>query len=317
LSLGFEVSREALSTTCADLARQTGVDVLGMLDYATTTLSAPSELATLTPEIAEDYAEDVESASMSRASAATSKLRTISVANEATRGTTFGVAASSESVVESLSPTTLGEAGFWESLFSPGFEPVSYEHKWDPATFSGVGDPIGEAEFWRLQTGNSCAVNAQICVIESMTGESIPEAVACDWLEERGWYDPDRGTSPSDMARLMDARGIESELSRHNEILDLAAALEEGERVIVALNANEIWTPLRHPVTGEVISQSEPGGHAVWITGIDQHHDGSFSVIMNDTGHTDGRMQAVALEDFMEAWADYDNLMVAVKAPTC
>lgn len=192
---------------------------------------------------------------------------------------------------------------------------VPYEHTWNPSHFNGVGDPVGEAEFWRLQNGNSCAVNAQISVIESITGEVIPEATACDWLEGEGCYDPHTGTTLDGMNKLVEHHGIPSELTTGATIDDLADALDRGDRVIVALNAQEIWEPLRDAETGEVVPQAG-GGHAVMITGIDQAEDGSFTVIMNDSGHPEGQMRAVALEDFLEAWSDYDNAMVVARGGT-
>lgn len=187
---------------------------------------------------------------------------------------------------------------------------VPYEHTWSPSQFDGVGDPLGEAEFWRLQNGNSCAVNAQLSIIESITGTVIPEATACDWLEGQGYYDPATGTSLDGMNKLVESQGIPTEMSTGATIDDLADALDRGDGVIVALNAQEIWEPLRDAQTGEVVAQPGAYGHAVMITGIDQAEDGSFTVIMNDSGHPEGQMRAVALEDFLEAWNDYDNTMI-------
>jgi hypothetical protein len=193
-------------------------------------------------------------------------------------------------------------------------DPEPYSHTWDPTCFDGYGMPLEDAEVWRLQNGPSCAVNAQLMVIEVLTGECLPETETCDWLEGQGWYDPRGGTSMQDLDRLLIHNGIETEVTGGADISDIADALERGDKVIVPLNAQEIWEPLRDPDTGEVVPQPGPYGHAVVVTGIDQNADGSFTVILNDSGTPNGQMSAVALEDFLEAWEDYDNQMIVAKA---
>ena len=94
---------------------------------------------------------------------------------------------------------------------------------------------------------------------------------------------------------------------------DIANALEKGDRVIVALDANEIWSPLRD-ADGIPIEQPN-GGHAVWVTGIDPQADGSVKIILNDSGHPDGKMTAIDAVDFLNAWEDYSNFIVVADAP--
>jgi len=74
--------------------------------------------------------------------------------------------------------------------------------------------------------------------------------------------------------------------------------------VIVGLDAKEIWTPLHDASTDAPLEQDPPMGHAVWVTGIDQQPDGSFVVLLNDPGAPFGEIEAVPLEDFVNAWED-------------
>ena len=186
---------------------------------------------------------------------------------------------------------------------------------WEPDRFEGWGNPIEDADCWQLQDGqNSCAVVAQIGVYESITGEDISEAEACQIAEENGWFDPEIGTYPENVGKLLEALGIPTEQRYEANLEDIATALERGDKVIVALDANEIWTPIRDPATGSPVEQSN-GGHAVWVTGIDQQPDGSVQIILNDSGTPDGRMKAVDAADFLNAWQDYGNLLVVADAP--
>ena len=201
---------------------------------------------------------------------------------------------------------------FWDDILGPS-EVEDYHHTWNVEDFDGVGDPEAYGPYWDLQNGNSCAVNAQRWVIESMTDIEMSEEEACQLAIDNDWYDPASGTMPEHMNKILEYHGLETNMSygdSENQLEKLIEALENGDHVIVGLNAHEIWSPQRYVNSGMPVEQYPPGGHAVWVTGVDFHEDGSITVIMNDTGHPNGRMEAVALEDFVNAWGDFDNLMV-------
>jgi hypothetical protein len=188
-------------------------------------------------------------------------------------------------------------------------------NEWNPSDFDGWGNPEADAHCWHRQEGNSsCAVVAQIGVYESITGQEISEAEACRIAQENGWYDPESGTTPENVGKFLKYWGIPTDQRYDGTLVDIADALERGDKVIVGLDANEIWYPARDPETGAPMEQSN-AGHAVWITGIDPEPDGSVKIILNDSGTPDGRMMVVNAEDFLNAWADYGNLLVVADAP--
>lgn len=184
--------------------------------------------------------------------------------------------------------------------------------EYDLSQFDGVGDPQGAARFWQRQTGNSCAIMAQICVLEYLTGRRIGEDEACAWLEEQGWYDPYGGTSRANSARVLELTGVPYEVCDGADFETLVECLEQGEQVVVGFNAEEVWNPLRDS-HGRVVPQPDGGGHAVWITGVDVDDNGSVVVLMNDTGHPEGAARPVALEDFLMAWDHFGNFMVIAR----
>jgi hypothetical protein len=188
-------------------------------------------------------------------------------------------------------------------------------NEWNSSDFDGWGNPKVDADCWHRQEGNSsCAVVAQIGVYESITGQEISEAEACRIAQENGWYDPESGTTPENVGKFLEYSGIPIEQRYDATLVDIADALERGDKVIVGLDANEIWYPARDPETGAPMEQSN-AGHAVWITGIDPEPDGSVKIILNDSGTPDGQMMVVNAEDFLNAWADYGNLLVVADAP--
>lgn len=189
--------------------------------------------------------------------------------------------------------------------------PMPYHTDWNPATFHGVGNPVGESSHWHQQHENDCAVMAQADVYESITGRHLTEQEALSIVTQHGWYHD--GTTLPDTGRLLNYLGIPTQQYTNASLQDLYTVLQHGDHVIVGVNANEIWFPYHDSATGSPIEQSV-GGHAVWVTGIDQAPDGSIKIILNDTGKPGGQMEAVDASDFMNAWSDFNNFMVVAPA---
>lgn len=191
---------------------------------------------------------------------------------------------------------------------------VPYVHTWSSERFDGLGSPGGLRSFHRQQQGqNACAVVAQISVLESITGQRVGEADAAKRAEEMGIYAPAEGTPTRALGALLASYGVEVERREGCTVDELADALSRGDRVLVPLNAQEIWFPHR-AAGGTVVPQIPPAGHAVWVTGIDCQDD-RWTVLLNDSGRADGAMFAVSLDDFSQAWAEFDNLAVFARAP--
>ena len=105
-----------------------------------------------------------------------------------------------------------------------------------------------------------------------------------------------------------------STIQEYNATLsDIAIALSQGDKPIVGLDANEIWTPKRDQY-GNPVEQSD-AGHAVWVTGIDQKANGSYNVILNDSGTPYGRSEVVSYVDFNNAWTDMGHFLTIADNP--
>ncbi|MGK7893675.1 MAG: hypothetical protein AB4372_08635 [Xenococcus sp. (in: cyanobacteria)] len=219
----------------------------------------------------------------------------------------------SETVVDNFYPEELSVLNVVDSLHNllNWFVP---ENQWNIDEFDGWGSPEEHAQFWQKQQGeNSCAVVAQTNIYESITGNRISEEQACEIAQENGWFDPETGTHPNDVGKLLNELGIPTEQRYDAELDDIADALEKGDRVIVGLDANEIWYPLRDNF-GNPIEQTN-AGHAVWVTGVDTQPDGSVKIILNDSGHPNGKMAVIDAVDFVNAWQDFGNFLVVADAP--
>ncbi|MDZ4180671.1 MAG: C39 family peptidase [Coriobacteriia bacterium] len=172
-----------------------------------------------------------------------------------------------------------------------------------------VGDPIGSTEYWCQQEEmNSCGVATQRGVIEAVTGQRVPEAELADLAESRGWYDPTCGTAPDAVGNLLEEYNVPVIRSYDTSFEALLDALAKGEKVIVGVDANEIWSQLVD-ASGSPIEQPD-AGHAVWVTGIEFSADGSVQVVVNDPGHSAGAGVRVPVDHFENAWKDFGHYAV-------
>lgn len=161
------------------------------------------------------------------------------------------------------------------------------------------GTPWTDAQYWRYQqSATSCAVVAQICVFQSLTGHYISEADANHFAQHMGWFDPTVGTPIVYIGHILDVLGIPTYETFHA----LQSALARGDKPIVGLDANEIWYP-QVDGYGNPLEQLD-AGHAVWVIGINYGWDGSISILLNDSGTPYGLASVVSYGDFMNAWQD-------------
>jgi hypothetical protein len=166
-----------------------------------------------------------------------------------------------------------------------------------------AGDWAGDASTWHLQEApSSCAIACQTDVLHSF-GIEVAEGQIAELAQEQGWYDPRLGTDPRSLGHVLEAFGIPVTQSYDTSLVEIKDALDEGRKVVVGLDANEIWEPQKD-VWGNPMEQPD-GGHAVWVTGIEESPAGDLEVILNDTGHEAGRGSRVAMHDFLNAWDDF------------
>jgi len=171
-----------------------------------------------------------------------------------------------------------------------------------------VGTPGEDAQFWQPQTTPfTCAVVAQRGIIEAFTGEPISEAQLVYDATANGWLS-DGGMSPLDVGNLLELYNIPCHVDMGATVEDLMAELTQGHKVIVGVDAGELWDqdfPLE-----DFFEQS--ADHAIWVTGVDMSDPDNPMVIINDSGKPeDGAGNAYPLADFVDAWEDSGFYYVA------
>jgi hypothetical protein len=188
-----------------------------------------------------------------------------------------------------------------------GYEPNHSESTFDPNIYQG-NQP-------------SCAVRSQEIIMRDY-GISIPQEELIQFATEQGWYssDPVNGGTPRDATgNLLDAMGIETKRYDNATIFDIINELKAGHRVIVSVDADELWIKKEHNlykrIFGEItnrvndklddINGREGANHALIVAGInvDPSNPSDMKVVLIDSGTGD-----VCIEynffAFKKAWDD-------------
>ena len=179
---------------------------------------------------------------------------------------------------------------------------------------------------------NTCAIRSQEIILRDY-GIIIPKDVLVDYATEHGWFDPDPdkgGTPKGYIGNLIDACGIRTVRTENATIYDIIAELRAGHRVMVSLDADELWVKnepnLFNRLFGEAVNRVndtiqnmrgvEGANHALVVAGVNvnPHDPSDVKVVLIDSG--DGKVCIeYSLKDFQNAWADGHCQMVSTTVP--
>lgn len=170
------------------------------------------------------------------------------------------------------------------------------------------GNPIPAMEKWEYQgdTGR-CALYSQKFVIEELTGQELDADDLAELAQERGWFSEESGTPLMSMNKILDHYGISNEMSFYNSISDIQECLDSGGKVIVSIDADEIW----YGETDNLFTPGDGPNHAVEVIGIDNSNPFEPMVVLNDSGNPNGCGEMVPLDTFLDAWEDGNCQMIA------
>lgn len=179
-----------------------------------------------------------------------------------------------------------------------------------------IGDPVDDMEHWHQQTyKDTCAITSQEFILDDLTGLDFSEDELRQEALDNGWYTDGGGTPLECIGNILESHGIPIEKEYGCTLEDLSDKLAQGEKVMVAIDADEIWNPNEIDLD-EVLANAYgmPGqgvNHAVQVIGIDNSDPNNPMVILNDPGHPDGQGMTVPADQFINAWQDGDGYMVS------
>lgn len=167
-----------------------------------------------------------------------------------------------------------------------------------------------------------CAIRSQQIVLRDY-GIDIPLEQLREYAIQQGWYDPsDGGGTPMGcIGALLNACGVEARQQADCSIYDIVNELAQGHRVIVGVDANELWADRE----GDLFAQAreymkdlfrETPNHALIVAGVEVNPQdpADVKVILTDPGTGDLRIE-YSLDDFMDAWQDSGCFMTTTTTP--
>ena len=212
-----------------------------------------------------------------------------------------------------------GLPGLATSEYDGESMPVTELGNFDPSLSNMdkvIGDPVSAMEKWECQgsTGR-CGLYAQKFVIEEFTGKDIDMGEYLKVAKDNGWFGEGDGTAALNMNKMLDQYGIKNEMTFHNSLEDIEASLSRGERVIVSIDADEIWYGEKDNVFTPFDAEGlDSANHAVEVIGIDKTDPDNPMVVLNDSGTPAGRGELVPADIFCDAWDDGNCQMIRCMA---
>lgn len=167
-----------------------------------------------------------------------------------------------------------------------------------------------------------CAIRSQQIILRDY-GIDIPLEQLREFAIQQGWYDPSEGggTPMGYIGALLNACGVEARQQSDCSIYDIVNELAQGHRVIVGVDANELWADRE----GDLFAQAreylkdlfkETPNHALIVAGVEVNPQdpADVKVILTDPGTGDLRIE-YSLDDFMDAWQDSNCFMTTTTTP--
>jgi hypothetical protein len=173
-----------------------------------------------------------------------------------------------------------------------------------------VGDPSGDAEHWFQQAANGFCVPASVAqIVSEYTGVHFEDEQAfVERANELHLFvvGPDGvpGIAVDGALALLEDAGVPASIEFGTGIESLVSYLEEGRRVVLAVDSGEIWE-------GETV-EDEAADHAIVVTGVDLDRG---VVIVSDPGDPNGNAMEYPIDTFADAWADSGYAAVVCDVP--
>ena len=168
-----------------------------------------------------------------------------------------------------------------------------------------------------------CAIRSQQIILRDY-GIDISLEELKQYAISNGWYDPSPqgGTPMWAIGNLLLSCNVPCEQSVDNTVYDLINELAQGHRVIVGVDANELWADRNNDVIAGAkewfkdFFVGDTPNHALVVAGVDVNPDNpdDVKVILTDPGTGDLRIE-YKLDDFMDAWKDSQCFMVSTETP--
>lgn len=159
---------------------------------------------------------------------------------------------------------------------------------------------------------DTCAVRSQQLVLNDF-GIPVTQEDLIKEATQHGWYAQGEGTPMEYVGNLLENHGVEVNRLENANIFNLTNELAQGHKVIIGVDANELWNNGFWQQTKDSVIGETPN-HALIVAGIDTSDPQNVQVILKDPG-TGDVAKAYPMEQFMDAWKDSHCFMVSTEEP--
>ncbi len=234
-----------------------------------------------------------------------------------------------------------GDFGFWELGLPPAVTKEDLLAAYNKAVNNMAERTYGYEPNNELDTfdpnvwqGNqpTCAIRSQEIILRDY-GIYHTQDELVEFATNNGWFDPDPengGTDKYAVGNILDACGIPTTRIDNATIYDIIAELKAGHRVIVSVDADELWVKKEPNLFNRVIAQItnmandavqnflglEGANHALIVAGVNVNpkDPSDIKVTLIDSGTGDVCIE-YSLKDFHNAWSDGHCRMISTNIP--
>lgn len=165
-----------------------------------------------------------------------------------------------------------------------------------------------------------CAIRSQQIILRDY-GIDVSLEELKQFSIQNGWYEDGGGTPMVYVGAIIDACGVGVRQDINCTVYDLVNELAQGHRVIVGVDANELWADRdgNHITRAKEFIKdifNEEANHALIVSGVEVNPNDpeDVKVILTDPGTGDLRIE-YTLDQFMDAWEDSNCFMTTTTTP--
>lgn len=178
----------------------------------------------------------------------------------------------------------------------------------------------------------TCAIRSQEIILRDY-GIFHTQDELVEFATQNGWFDPDPekgGTDKYAVGNILDACGIPTKRVDDATIYDIISELKAGHRVIVSVDADELWVKkepnLFKRLAAQVTNKAndkiqdflglEGANHALIVAGVNVNpkDPSDISVTLIDSGTGDVCIE-YSFKEFHNAWSDGHCRMISTEIP--